>query len=106
LIVGRKKLPKGHNWSGWPGAYCTKCGCEQALENALADGWFDITSEARWISTRSVSVPSEWWWKSSAHQALVHACDNNCMADMNWWQRFWFRRRVRRIERQIKKTKE
>ncbi len=27
----------GHNWSGWPGAFCSRCGATQALEEALAD---------------------------------------------------------------------
>jgi hypothetical protein len=28
----------GHRWSGWPGAWCLDCGCEDPLEQALADG--------------------------------------------------------------------
>lgn len=28
---------KPHHWSGWPGAYCLDCGCDDPLENALAD---------------------------------------------------------------------
>lgn len=27
-----------HRWSGWPGAWCLDCGCEDANEVALADG--------------------------------------------------------------------
>lgn len=27
-----------HRWSGWPGAWCLDCGCEDANEIALADG--------------------------------------------------------------------
>jgi hypothetical protein len=30
-----------HKWSGWPGAYCLRCGSEDPLEIALADGWYD-----------------------------------------------------------------
>jgi hypothetical protein len=26
-----------HKWSGWPGAYCMKCGCEDPFELALCD---------------------------------------------------------------------
>lgn len=26
-----------HNWSGWPGAWCLDCGCEDPRETALAD---------------------------------------------------------------------
>jgi hypothetical protein len=29
-----------HNWSGWPGAWCLDCGCEDPREIALADGNF------------------------------------------------------------------
>lgn len=27
-----------HRWSGWPGAWCLDCGCEDPVEIALADG--------------------------------------------------------------------
>lgn len=27
-----------HRWSGWPGAWCLDCGCEDPREIALADG--------------------------------------------------------------------
>ena len=30
-----------HRWSGWPGAYCLKCGSEHALENAIGLNWYD-----------------------------------------------------------------
>jgi hypothetical protein len=33
-----------HRWSGWPGAWCLDCGCEDPHEIALADGeFFQIT---------------------------------------------------------------
>ena len=59
-----------HNWSGWPGAVCQKCGAEHALENALALGWIDVRQgdEDKWIS--------------EDHKALVDLCDNNCFCDM------------------------
>lgn len=28
-----------HHWSGWPGAFCLKCGSEDPCEVALANGW-------------------------------------------------------------------
>ena len=31
-----------HNWSGWPGAWCLDCGCEDPREIALAEGDFDV----------------------------------------------------------------
>ena len=30
-----------HRWSGWPGAWCLDCGCEDPREIALADGLCD-----------------------------------------------------------------
>ena len=60
-----------HNWSGWPGAVCTKCGAEHALENALADNWFDITETG------------ETTWLTPQHEELVSLCDTNCAADMD-----------------------
>jgi hypothetical protein len=27
----------GHRWSGWPGAWCLDCGCDDPNELALAD---------------------------------------------------------------------
>ncbi len=31
-----------HRWSGWPGAFCLKCGAEDQVEIALADDAFDV----------------------------------------------------------------
>jgi len=30
-----------HRWSGWPGAWCLDCGCEDPREIALAEGQYD-----------------------------------------------------------------
>ncbi len=27
-----------HRWSGWPGAWCLDCGCNDPIELAMADG--------------------------------------------------------------------
>lgn len=27
-----------HNWSGWPGAWCLNCGCDDLIELWLAEG--------------------------------------------------------------------
>ena len=35
----------GHRWSGWPGAWCLDCGCEDPAEIALADGVFEIDEQ-------------------------------------------------------------
>lgn len=34
-----------HRWSGWPGAWCLDCGCEDPRERALADGDWDEDDE-------------------------------------------------------------
>lgn len=61
----------GHNWSGWPGACCLKCGVEHALENALGMDWV------------SIGENGEMTWKSPAHERVVNLCDGNCAADMS-----------------------
>lgn len=38
-----------HRWSGWPGAFCLKCGCEDRMELAIADGVFEPYS-GEWVS--------------------------------------------------------
>lgn len=30
-----------HWWSGWPGAWCMKCGAEHLLEIAIGCGYYD-----------------------------------------------------------------
>lgn len=30
-----------HRWSGWPGAWCLDCGCEDPREIALTEGQCD-----------------------------------------------------------------
>lgn len=41
-----------HRWSGWPGAFCLDCGCEDPHEIALADNNYikvdDPTSPLGW----------------------------------------------------------
>ena len=41
--AGTPKTP--HRWSGWPGAWCLDCGCEDPVEIAVADGRFDVDDE-------------------------------------------------------------
>jgi len=31
-------IMKQHRWSGWPGAVCLDCGCEDPVETAFATG--------------------------------------------------------------------
>jgi hypothetical protein len=58
------KEHKGHWWSGWPGAYCMKCGAGHALEVALAEGWFDGDT-----------------WNTEEHRKIVELADGSCPAD-------------------------
>jgi hypothetical protein len=34
-----------HRWSGWPGAWCLDCGCDDPYEIALADDRLDWDDE-------------------------------------------------------------
>lgn len=61
--------PPGHAWSGWPGAYCLKCGAEHAMENAIALGWYD---------------PLEDKWDTEAHRLEVENADGICRADLTY----------------------
>ena len=36
-----------HAWSGWPGAYCLRCGVEDPFEILLADGIIDSVGHYR-----------------------------------------------------------
>lgn len=37
LFKGIVMKDSGHNWSGWPGAYCINCGQEQFAELLMAE---------------------------------------------------------------------
>lgn len=52
-----------HRFSGWPGAYCLLCGAEDALEIALADGWYDPCGDS---------------WDTEEHRLQVADANNNC----------------------------
>ena len=30
-----------HRWSGWPGAYCLKCGADDPMEYAIGMNYYD-----------------------------------------------------------------
>jgi hypothetical protein len=57
----------GHNWSGWPGATCLKCGAEDMLETAIGLRWYDPATDA---------------WDTEEHKAFVREWVSNCPADM------------------------
>lgn len=42
-----------HQWSGWPGAYCLKCGAPDPMEVALADELIAVSDEEwKWLGTK------------------------------------------------------
>ena len=65
-----------HRWSGYPGAYCLRCGAGQVLELALADNWL---KESYGPLEDGGHVGK---WKSDDHRRLVEMCDGHCYADM------------------------
>ena len=66
----------GHNWSGWPGAYCLRCGAEHVLETAVAEGWLDCGP-----GPKGELLPDK--WRSEGHKRLVELCDGTCYADLS-----------------------
>lgn len=66
----------GHKWSGWPGAYCLKCGAGDVAEVALADGWIDF------VEDKNNPNGMRMVYKSEVHKELIELCNNNCSADM------------------------
>lgn len=52
-----------HRWSGWPGAYCLRCGAEHALENAIGMNWYDPASDT---------------WDTEEHKKIVQEADGYC----------------------------
>ena len=70
----QRRTNMAHNWSGWPGAYCTRCGAEDAFENAMGMGWVDLIGGGEEMLAEK--------WKSPTHEKLVKLCNNNCAADM------------------------
>ena len=64
-------MAEGHQWSGWPGAYCLRCGVEHVLETAIGENWY----------TPPFSGQAE-VWKSEGHKKLVELCDGTCYADL------------------------
>lgn len=57
---------KGHWWSGWPGAWCMRCGVEDAMENAIGEGWYD---------------PFTNQWDTEEHRIEVEKANGRCAAD-------------------------
>jgi hypothetical protein len=43
-----------HRWSGWPGAWCLDCGCDDPFEIALADGKFTFDDDGNEVLEPSI----------------------------------------------------
>lgn len=41
-----------HRWSGWPGAWCLDCGCEDIVESAVCDSDWDFEKDP---------LPEKYW---------------------------------------------
>ena len=53
--IGPDSPADRHHWSGWPGAYCMKCGAEDPMEIALADNLWEpdlINEELIWVGSQ------------------------------------------------------
>lgn len=46
----------GHRWSGWPGAWCLDCGCDDPFEVAEADGLWDLNEHGEPVFNPPVVV--------------------------------------------------
>lgn len=55
-----------HRWSGWPGAYCLKCGQDDLTELAIADGVLD---------------PWTGEWRGDNREYIDHGCP---VSDARW----------------------
>lgn len=49
-----------HKWSGWPGAYCLKCGADDPIEIAIGNNWYDPYTDK---------------WDTEEHRLLVEKAD-------------------------------
>jgi hypothetical protein len=88
-----------HNWSGFPGGFCQKCGAECAWETALALGWVDIYPEPNPEGGEDICVTN---WKSPLYQEFVGLCDNICLADLTEDERVEHRRKLNEAETKVK----
>lgn len=62
-ILNRKY---SHKWSGWPGAYCLKCGTQDPYEIAIADGWIDFVENSDDPTGEYLQK-----WDTKEHETLV-----------------------------------
>lgn len=55
----KRGLSTVHRWSGWPGAWCLDCGCDDPYEIALADGLIDFVDDPESPDGMRMVVPEE-----------------------------------------------
>jgi hypothetical protein len=56
---------KGHWWSGWPGAYCMRCGADDPMEFAIGNNYYDPLTDK---------------WDTEQHR-LEYESKNRCIVD-------------------------
>jgi hypothetical protein len=50
-------MANDHRWSGWPGAWCLDCGCEDPVEIAIAEGGWDVDDNGEVVFNREIVCP-------------------------------------------------
>lgn len=63
-VIASVDIQSDHSWSGWPGAICLRCGISDPMEQALADGWFDPTTDT---------------WDTPEHETQVRELHRKCV---------------------------
>ena len=63
ILIKENKMKDIHTWSGWPGAYCLKCGIDDPLEKAIALNWCDVLTNK---------------WDTEKHKKEVEAILSKC----------------------------
>lgn len=83
-------LLKSHHWSGWPGAFCLDCGCEDPYEIGLAGNLYD-PSTGEWADTpeaqalrREAAQPCPGRWHKKCGQCVEDARRRGITEYINW----------------------
>lgn len=48
-----------HRWSGWPGAWCLDCGCDDPYEIAIGDNLIDFVDDPESPDGMRMVIPEE-----------------------------------------------
>lgn len=48
-----------HRWSGWPGAWCLDCGCDDPYEIAIGDNLIDFVEDSKSPDGMRMVIPPE-----------------------------------------------